>query len=202
MKIFLLRHAKSVNNDANVWTGRIDADLSEQGIAEQNELCARFEYPRADAYFSSPLLRCTRSFKLIYGDTPYRKVPELTECALGCLEGKPYTNLNDDPFYLKWLREPENPFHGGESFSEFTLRSRSGFIKTVADCEAKKVSSAVIMTHGNVMRAVLCGFVDPEIPHDKWSIPNGGGYLFEFTSLSEPPVEFKCLPEFLFDIGN
>jgi alpha-ribazole phosphatase len=202
MKIFLLRHAKSVHNDANTWTGHIDADLSPGGIAEQVRLCSLFEYPDAEILLSSPLRRCTRSLEIIYGKRPYYAVPELIECALGSLEGKPYTNLDDDPNYLRWLAEPELSFHGGESFGEFTRRSRAGFAKLVGSLIEERVRSVVIMTHGNVMRAVLSGFIDRSVPHGRWHIPNGGGYLFDIYDVKKEPSSYEVVPEFLFDRVN
>ena len=55
MIFYLIRHAKSISNAANEWTGQIDAPLSHQGIKEQKELAVKFAYKKGDLYFSSPL---------------------------------------------------------------------------------------------------------------------------------------------------
>ena len=107
MKIYLIRHALSIANSLKIWTGQMDVDLSAAGIAEQRALSKRFQYPSADIYVSSPLLRCTHSLKLLYGRDADILMPEFMECSLGILEGKSYTNLNDDDNYLAWLREPD-----------------------------------------------------------------------------------------------
>lgn len=198
MRLLLLRHARSVTNERRVWTGQSDTELSPEGIAEQLEVCSRYDYPQCDLYFSSPLRRCAASLEIIYGQKADRFLPELMECSLGSLEGKIYSSLDNDENYLAWIRQPELCSHGGESFNVFTARARAGFLKMVEICHASSASSTCAVMHGNVMRAILSGFVDPSVPHFTWEIPNGGGYLFDFEKALPEPRVYKKIPEFLF----
>ena len=87
-----------------VWTGQTNAGLSDEGAAALRAICARYDYPRCDLYFSSPLRRCTESMEIIYG--PRRglfELAELAECDMGELAGVPYTSLDDDPNYFAWI---------------------------------------------------------------------------------------------------
>lgn len=198
MKVYLIRHALSVSNDLRRWTGQNDVDLSERGVREQREICARFEYPAADLYFSSPLLRCTHSLHLIYGRGADYLLPEFLECSLGLLEGKPYTNLDDDPNYLAWITEPDKAVPRGESFNDFKKRCANGFLRLLEIAKANGAESVVSMMHGNVMRAVLHRFADAAVPHDAWRIPNGGAYCLEADADKRAVTGWSCAPKFLF----
>lgn len=198
MKLFLLRHARSAANERQVWTGQSDPELSPEGIAEQLEACSRYDYPQCGIYFASPLKRCTASLEIVYGRKADRLLTELMECSLGSLEGKRYSNLDDDVNYLSWIKQPELCPHGGESFSGFTARARAGFRKMVEICVSERAASACAVLHGNVMRAILSGFVDQSLPHFAWEIPNCGGYLFDFDKTLEKPLSYEKIPAFLF----
>lgn len=197
MRIYLIRHAQSLANAENIWTGQRDIPLSLQGAAEQRAICARFSYPRAEFYFSSPLKRCTQSLELIYGRAADYLPAALSECSLGILEGRPYTNLDDDPNYTAWLAAPDQPIERGESFNGFTERVCAGFAALLLRCRAAGVSTAAGTMHGNVMRAVLHRFADKNIPHGEWRIPNGGMYILEFNAEGEL-LSWSTAPGFLF----
>lgn len=197
MKVHLIRHAQSTANALHEWTGWRDAGLSDTGRREQLDLCARFKYPKADIYFTSPLKRCVESFRLIYRREPDLLCNMLKECALGILEGKKYTNLNDDPQYVAWLATPDLPIEGGESFSEFTGRVCAGFALLTAELRARGVESAAGVMHGNVMRALLHRFADEKIQHGEWQIPNGGVYTLKFDEKGFC-TGWETTPAFLF----
>lgn len=201
MRVFLLRHGRTAANDSRVWTGRRDFGLSAEGAEEIKMICLRCDYPRGDIYFSSPLRRCAESMEIVYGRPADYSLPEFMECSLGSLEGKKYTNLDDDRDYISWIKNPDLSRHGGESFGQFTFRVRAGFLKMMEISERAGVKNVTAVLHGNVMRAILHGFVDVTLAHQSWKIPNCGGYLFDFedTSSSCPGLlQYEKIPEFLF----
>ena len=194
----MIRHAQSTANSMKVWTGQTNAGLSEEGAAALRGICSRFEYPRCGLYFSSPLLRCTESMKIIYGRDADCELAELAECDMGELAGTPYTSLDDDPNYLEWIASPEEtPPWKGESFGAFRRRAEAGVLKMLGICRARGAESAAAVMHGDVMRAVLHRFADARVAHDEWKIPNGGAYMLEFGS-GERALRFETLPDFLF----
>lgn len=199
MRIFLLRHTESETNERCVWTGQMDPSLSERGAAMQADICSRYDYPAGELYFSSPLRRCLDSLRIVYGRHADYLLPEFLECSLGELEGKAYTSLDDDEHYLEWINGRAVSVHGGESFDAFSARVRGGFLKMVQICGQRGVSSAVAVLHGNVMRAVLSGFVEPSRPHELWEIPNCGGYLFDFIPGVSGKLPYEKIPSFLFE---
>lgn len=196
MKIYLIRHAQSVTNECMIWTGQTDAKLSESGVKEIERVVALFKYPEAELYCSSPMLRCTHTLELIYGRKADILLPNLTECSLGALEGTPYVNLTDDPIYQKWISKPDIPAPGGESFNTFRKRCEGGLQKALGILKERGAASAIIMTHGNVIRAVLCRFADRDVPPGDWKIPNIGGY--ELDIKASRITSWRTFPDFLF----
>lgn len=199
MRIFLLRHAESETNERRVWTGQMDSPLSERGAAALAEICSRYDYPSGELLFSSPLRRCIDSLRIVYGRAADYLLPEFLECSLGELEGRGYTNLDDDEHYMAWINGRAACAPGGESFDEFSMRVRDGFLKMAGRCAQRGVSSAVAVLHGNVMRAILSGFVEQSRPHALWEIPNCGGYLFNFMPGVPGPLLYEKNPGFLFE---
>ena len=197
LTVYLIRHARSLANASHCWTGQRDIPLSDEGRAEQRNLCGSFAYPEADVYFSSPLSRCTQSFDIIYGPRPCMTLPSLMECSLGVLEGQKYTNLDDDPAYAAWLARPDVPLERGESFNGFTERVCSGFAELLVRLQRGGRASAAGVMHGNVMRAILHRFADPAVPHGAWKIPNGGMYALSFDD-SLKCSKWSTAPSFLF----
>ncbi|MDD4159659.1 MAG: histidine phosphatase family protein, partial [Synergistaceae bacterium] len=135
--------------------------------------------------------------EIIYGRLPNYISAEFSECSLGVLEGKPYTNLDNDPNYMKWTSFPERAIENGESFNKFTERVCNGFEKLIYYIRMNGISSASGTMHGNVMRAVLHRFADTEISHGKWRIPNGGMYILEFDEEGRLG-RWSASPDFLF----
>lgn len=198
MKFFLLRHAESEANERCVWTGQMDPGLSGRGVALQADICSRYRYPAGELYFSSPLRRCLDSLRIVYDRYADYTLPEFLECSLGELEGREYTNLDDDERYIAWVTGRTTRPGGGESFDEFTARVRAGFLRMAAICEERGASNVVAVLHGNVMRAILSGFIEPSRPHPLWEIPNCGGYLFDYVADLPAPLPYEKIPGFLF----
>lgn len=176
----------------------MDVGLSRRGVAVQAEIYSRYDYPSGELYFSSPLRRCLDSMRIVYDRYADYTLPEFLECSLGELEGKGYTNLDDDEHYIAWINGRTTRAGGGESFDEFTARVRAGFLKMSAICGECGVSNVVAVLHGNVMRAILSGFVEPSRPHPLWEIPNCGGYLFDYAADRPVPLPYEKIPRFLF----
>jgi len=202
MIFYLIRHAKSISNAANEWTGQRDVPLSQTGIDEQKKLANCYSYPVGEIYFSSPSLRCTESLEIIYGHSADILLSELLECSLGIYEGKKYDNLDSDPLYLTWLNNPDTPIPNGESFNAFRARAEHAFEKMLALTIERKIKTAVAMMHGNVMRAILHRFANKSISHNEWTIPNGGVYMLDIDEKTINTNSWASLPKFLFEAAR
>lgn len=96
-QIHLIRHGLTDGNTQGRYIGRTDLPLSGEGIRELKNLAEKYEYPRAELYYTSPMLRCIQTMNLLYPGTDCFEVPGLREVDFGKWEGKTAQELSDDP---------------------------------------------------------------------------------------------------------
>jgi alpha-ribazole phosphatase len=160
---------------------RTDTPLCEKGRSELEKLSGEYEYPRAEAFFSSPLRRCTQSLEILYPGAEPRIVDGLAECDFGDFEGKTITELSDDPRYRDWIAKkgvtaPPN----GESAGELQQRCCGAFERIAGTLLKSGTTRAVIMAHGGTIMALLGTFGYPKIPGFRLTA-NGTGYELILT---------------------
>lgn len=180
--IFLLRHGLTQANSDGRYIGRTDMPLCAQGENKLRELATTYDYPRADAFFSSPLKRCTQTLGILYPDAKPITVRGLSECDFGDFEGKTITELSDDPAYRDWIAKNgmSTPPHG-ESAQDFQKRCCFAFEQIVGTLMKEGQSRAVIMAHGGTIMFVLGSYGYPKRPFFEWLAGNGTGYEIVLT---------------------
>jgi|TARA_B100002003_G_scaffold237094_1_gene253788 2,3-bisphosphoglycerate-dependent phosphoglycerate mutase len=129
--LILMRHGTSLYNEANLLTGRINANLSDNGIAETNyagEELAK-EKIRFDHVFTSPLTRCADTAKIILEKTfsvcDISEHDELQERDCGDLSGmsKEDALLQMGPRKFRTMRQSfDISYPAGESFDDVSAR--------------------------------------------------------------------------------
>lgn len=181
-EIVLIRHGKTAGNLRGAYIGRTDEPLCPEGRAL---LVARKEagdYPPVNRVFTSPLLRCRETAKLLY---PLAAVirEDLREMDFGDFEGKSYAELNGNPDYQRWIDlEGTIPFPGGEDPMAFRQRSAMAF-RTLCR-ELREGERAAVICHGGTIMAVLAAFARPFGDFYHWQAANGCGYRFIFDAES------------------
>lgn len=179
--LYLLRHGLTDGNEQGRYIGRLDPPLSGRGRRELEELAKQYEYPKAEAFFSSPRLRCTESLEILYPDAAPVLVPGLAECDFGEYEGKSLEELRDDPRYQRWASgmakgDAAASPPGGESSADFQKRTCKAFGEIVARLTKAGVNRAVLMAHGGTIMTLLGVFGLPRRPLYEWMAGNGMGY--------------------------
>ena len=180
--IFLIRHGQTEGNSKGQYIGQTDLPLSGDGVRSLRELAEKYEYPKAELYFSSPLRRCVQSLRILYpGENP-EIVPDIAECNFGDFEGKTFAELENDETYRKWVDNSGSgaPPHG-ESGVEFQARCCRGFARIVDSLMHSGKHSAVIMTHGGTIMSVLSTFGFPRRQFYDWMTANGSGFEAAIT---------------------
>jgi alpha-ribazole phosphatase len=175
--IYLLRHGLTQANKEGKYVGRTDVPLSAEGEEQLLRLKEQYTYPYADAFFSSPLSRCTRTLELLYPKASPQIVKGLAECDFGDFECKTMDELKDDVAYRDWIAKkgmtaPPN----GESSQDFQKRCCAAFEEIVNSLLHTGQSSAVIMAHGGTIMFILGAFGYPRRPFYQWLAGNGMGY--------------------------
>ena len=180
--IHLIRHGLTDGNTKGQYIGSTDVPLALEGLTQLLQLKERFQYPNADAYFTSPLLRCQQTLKALYPQATPLVIPGLAECSFGKWEGKTANELQNDPEFVQWMEAggkdapPE-----GESTAQFQTRCCEAFSKVVEGLMKTGTTSAVIVTHGGVIMTLLATFGLPRANFYDWLVDNGCGYSIRVT---------------------
>jgi alpha-ribazole phosphatase len=189
--ISLLRHGMTKENEKRAYIGWNDAPLSEKGKERIRKLTG--DYVTQDVLFSSPMLRCLQTAEILFPHQKMDVVHDLKEMNFGLFDGKTYEQLKSQKAYTNWLSDPffERPPHG-ESFQEFAERVENGWKEVANTIIETNASSAVILTHGGVIRQLLSTWSKERKSFFEWKIPFGEGYQLIWTKEAFRREE-KCM---------
>lgn len=176
-KIYLIRHGITQANLEGRYVGSTDVPLCEGGIVEIAELVKDYEYPKVSTVYTSPLMRCIQTAKIIYPNKTAMIVDDLSELCFGEWENKTTGELENDVRFKQFVKS--NLFvdvSGAEEFTDFQQRISNGLDLVIKDMMNKGISDAAVVTHGGVIMQLLahCGL--PKRSVLQWSVGNGKGY--------------------------
>lgn len=175
MYIELIRHGLSVLQEKHCYQGFLNSPLSERGRL----MLSRAPYA-ADPVYVSPLLRTQETASLLFPGAQQIPVPGLKEMNFGVFEGRPLSELENDPRYRKWVdslcldRCP-----GGESKEEYCRRVCDSFSSLVTAALREHRDRLVIVAHGGTQMAVLEAYAGDRQLYYEWQLPPGHGYSLE-----------------------
>ena len=190
MRLTVIRHGITMGNSLGQHIGSTDIPLSKEG-----EELARKTSPflgEFDVYYCSPMLRTRQTAALLFPGREVIPLPGFHERDFGEYEGKTYQDLAGDPYYVSWRESQISAPPGGESVADLTLRCEEALARLLDDAEAKGASSAVLVAHGNVIRALMSRYTSLDIPFRGWLADNCGGWVVE---VSRSPVMFEIIED-------
>lgn len=183
MKLLLIRHGMTLGNTLSRYIGTTDEPLCPEG---KNQIRSR-TYPPAELIFSSPMLRCLETARLIYPESVPEVIKELAECDFGEFENRNYLELGENQQYQKWIDSNGTlPFPGGESREAFRIRCLEGFHQAVTICLRRNIQRGALVIHGGTIMNILAEYARPEKDFYQWHVRNGEGYQLEIC-----PEEWK-----------
>ncbi len=146
MQLTLLRHAESEYNKKGLLQGRIDCNLSEEGINQTREKAKEFNSTNYDICFTSPLKRTLLTAKILVPNLEIICDNRIIERSLGDWEDTP---TSDEKKFL--LNNINSTPPNGESTLEITKRVLDfiDFLKT--NYNDKRV---LIITHAGIVYAI------------------------------------------------
>ncbi len=180
--IYLFRHGLTPGNALGKYIGHTDESLSQEGIAQIEQMKKDYDYPGTSIVFTSPLKRCIETARLIYPGVEPISMDGLIEYNFGEFEDKTAAELEEHPVFPDWLAGKQGvapPF--GESNEEFAKRIAQTFQKIVDGLLKTGTNKCAIITHSGVMSALLSFFGLPEAPMHEWTVPGGCGYELRIT---------------------
>jgi len=177
-KLYLVRHASPNFEDGiKLCIGRTNIDIGEKGINESENLRSFFSSKEISCIYSSPLLRCTSTSKIISnGMMEINTHPGLVEIDMGEWEGIPLKDI------VKELGDEPN---GGEKRVDALARVESSLV----DIMSSTVGDVICVAHAGVNCAFIAKTIGSDIRTSR-SIrqPYASYNCFEFDD-----GKFKCL---------
>ena len=138
----------------------------------------RFDYPRIEQLYVSPMKRCLETATVLYPDMEYTIVTDLRECHFGAYEGKSVEQvLREDPNAARFFdnRQPYTP-EGGESGQEFGMRALGALNDMLEDMMKNGIHDAAAITHGMLISLLLTITGYPKKDTLEWSSDSGCGF--------------------------
>lgn len=187
-KLILVRHAESIWNKENRFTGDIDVGLSLVGVHQA--LDAAKSIPHFDKVYTSALFRCKMTAALVLAslnkkfsfsdhpveglDVPVQEDARLNERDYGELKGQDKSQVLEmygREQFMKWRRGYQDRPPGGESLHDVTIRVKK-FLEDTLLPDLDSGKDVLIVAHGNSLRALIKviealsdeAIVDLEIP--------------------------------------
>jgi 2,3-bisphosphoglycerate-dependent phosphoglycerate mutase len=161
-QLFLARHGESTFNRDNLFTGWIDAPLTEKGREEAKEIARKLYGHSFDIAYTSKLNRAIESLHIVLEETFFLDVQiieseELNERHYGDLQG-----LNKEETALRyglkqvnlWRRSYNVVPPNGESLKDTAERVLPFFQSTIMN-DISKGKNVLVLAHGNSLRAIV-----------------------------------------------
>lgn len=178
IKLYLIRHGKTYCNEKNLYCGRSDVELTDNGVYELKEILKKNKYPRCDFYFTSGAKRANQTLEILCKDAQYTKLDKLFEYNFGDFELKSYEELKAVKEYLDWIEDKEEKVKcpNGESKREFRKRIIEGFNELIEYCIKNNIKTALGVTHGGTIGMIIEMLYDNNKKFYEWQPKNGEGY--------------------------
>lgn len=161
-KLVIVRHGQSEWNKANIFTGWVDVDLTEEGVAEAQKAGELLKDYKFDEAFSSELKRANRTLDIILKgigqtDIPITRSEKLNERMYGDLQGKnkdeARKEFGEEQVHI-WRRSFDVPPPNGESLKD-TLERVTPYFEKEIEPELRKGKNILITAHGNSLRSLI-----------------------------------------------
>ena len=161
-----MRHGETAWNRVGRVMGHNPIELDEAGRAQVELAVPAARAIRPDLILSSPLPRAKQSAEIIaegMGGMSVIEEPELEEVRYGRWEGRVFEDLIDDPEYARYRDNPLTwPTPAGETIAQVQERGVHAVKRAI---EANPEKGILFVSHGDIIRTVLCFFVGAELAH-------------------------------------
>lgn len=159
-RLVLVRHAEPEEDARGRCYGSLDVELSERGRRDAFALGEVLARERISAVVASPRRRAVATAALIAARHGLRVDidDDLREIEFGAFEGRTYDEIesSEPELYAAWMTTPtEVRFPGGESYADLRVRALRAL-----DAVRAAHESAVVVTHGGVIRAGLATWLE------------------------------------------
>jgi broad specificity phosphatase PhoE len=162
----LMRHGETAWNRRGRVMGRSAIALDEPGRVQIEKALPLARMLKPALVVSSPLVRARQSAEIVAGGVggiPVVDEPDLEEVHYGRWEGMSFEELIDDPDYVRYREHPATaPTPGDETMDQVQRRGVRAIRRAVEANPGKRI---LFVSHGDVIRTVLCHFIGLGLEH-------------------------------------
>ena len=152
MKLYVIRHGRTNDNDLGLYNGRYDEDINSVGIEQAKKASKKVKKLDLDLIICSPLLRTKHTAEIVnVNNVPIIYDDLLMERDFGSLTGKPWKNVEEDI----WNYKKKLPYEGLESVKDLFDRVYLFLDNIKTKYQDKNI---LIVTHGGVARGIYTYF--------------------------------------------
>jgi broad specificity phosphatase PhoE len=185
--LILMRHGETAWNRERRVMGDLDVPLTDEGRAQCEAAAGLLEGFGVTRIVSSPLVRAAESAAIVGTrlGLPVRHDPRLVEVRFGQWQGLTYEEVARDPRYAAFAADPvgcETP--GGDTVRTVQERGLEGL------AEAGGGGTVLFVTHGDIIRALLCHFLATPLAEYRRIRADNGGLSAVSVGRGAPEVKF------------
>ena len=162
--LILMRHGETRMNVRNVFRGRTDVPLNENGLRQADRLAEALSGFSLRAVYSSPLVRAEATARAVARrqGLEVRPMEEFHNISLGEWEGRGKEEIRErsPELWDRWVHCPEDlAIPGGETLAQVRRRVRQGLDLLLARHGGE---TAAVVTHRSVLKAALAVILNLE----------------------------------------
>jgi|GEM_PF-4174006 len=183
IEISLIRNGFSKETAAGKMIGRTDSPLSAGGADLLRKYLKDGIYPQVSRVYTGAYKRCRESAAVIFAELPALLANGLIPFDYGDFEGVSKEKMKTDPRFAAWAStEAVGSFPGGEDIQASMYKNVLAFDDIVDDVEHSTVDKIAIVTHRNVISAVLNKYLQPDMHYLVGDIEYGRGFTVQFDT--------------------
>lgn len=177
MRVYVIRHGESESNRNGLWTGWLDAPLTDKGRDDAAAVSAVISGVSFEKIYASDLKRAKSTASIAIPGCKYELRRELREINVGDIAGNPLDSINSEE--KKEIQKSGYSVFGGESKADFEKRIRSFIEELESDC----VENVAVFSHAGWLRGLLDIVVGCILPREKILCKNCTVGVFEYDGV-------------------
>lgn len=173
--LFVVRHGETMANEEDVDAGPLDYPLTKKGVKEASFISKTLSEVRFNAVYSSPVFRAAETAKILAAPhgLKVKTLEELTEARL-----KPEFVGKKGRHHI--LTSPE-------AFSESNEDLQERIARAIAIIKRESSGNVVVVSHGDVITAMLEGVVERRVKLEKYYVFHPGYAALSIVEIKDRP---------------
>lgn len=189
--LILMRHGETAWNRERRIMGDLDIALTDEGRVQCEGAAGLLAGYGVTRIVSSPLQRASESAAIVSSrfGIAVESDERLVEVRFGQWQGLTYEQVAADPRYQGFADDPvSNPTPGGETIHDVQVRGLEGLGAAMGT--ARDGDCTLFVTHGDIIRALLCHFLATPLDHYRRLRTDNAGLSAIAVSPGLPEVKF------------